>query len=530
MSTLAKLVEDLRPYGVTVLAAPRGLSIPVGSVVVHDSSDPPEIGAGDILFAVGVRPVAAAALAEEAAVAGASAMVVKAGAHPDHSVIEAFEGVGLALLALPRGAAWAQMVTLVRAFLAHSSFEPAPTRLADLETGDLFGMANAIASLVDAPVTIEDLQSRVMAYSARQDEADEPRIQTILDRRVPDPIVRKLRRQGAFERLAHSSDTVYFQPGEASDMAREAVAIRASGEVVGWIWAAVNAPLTPERRQALVETANLVAIQVTRSRLDADLTRRIRADLTASVLEGRPDAAEAAEQLGLTGGHFRVVAAWATQENGGDPDLTRVRLWDLLAFHLSHSFKSVATTLMGGMALAVLRTSSSDELDRDHLLQAGATLHERARSALHAKLIFGIGGPAAGLADIPRSRQEAEQTVWVLRRRPGGPCVAEVEEVRTEILLRRAFDLLGAEPTLRRGRIETIREYDAGHGSDYLGTLRAYLETFGDTLAAAERLQVHPNTFRYRLQRLHTLAGVRLQDPGERMLLMLQLRLLDQAP
>ena len=40
-------------------------------------------------------------------------------------------------------------------------------------------------------------------------------------------------------------------------MAREAVAIRAGGEVVGSICAAVRAPLSHEKREALVETANL---------------------------------------------------------------------------------------------------------------------------------------------------------------------------------------------------------------------------------------------------------------------------------
>jgi len=85
------------------------------------------------------------------------------------------------------------------------------------------------------------------------------------------------------------------------------------------------------------------------------------------------------------------------------------------------------------LAYAVLRASSSDELDRERLLQAATTLLERAISSLQANLVSGLGGPVASLAEVPRSRQEAEQTVWVLRRRSGGPCAADVEEVRTEI-------------------------------------------------------------------------------------------------
>ena len=62
-------------------------------------------------------------------------------------------------------------------------------------------------------------------------------------------------------------------------------------------------------------------------------------------------------------------------------------------------------------------------------------------------------------------------------------------------------------------------------------TLRAYLDCFGDVPRAAERISVHPNTFRYRMRRLVELFDLDLDDPDERMVLELQLRLLaDGAP
>src|SRR5438067_2064824 len=415
MSTLATVIDDLRPYVLTVLAAPRGLALPVGSVIVHDPTDSPEIGKGDMVFAVGMSPASAAQLLALAAGGGAAAVVVKAKPPVDSALVAAANDHGVALLAVPPGASWAQLVTLVRAALARLPSDTAPISLADVESGDLFGMANAIAALVDAPVTIEDLQSRVIAYSARQEEADEPRIETILGRRVPERILRRLYQEGVFDRLARSPEPIYFQPGETSDMAREAVAIRAGGEVVGWIWAAVSGPLTAEKRRALVDAANLVAVQVTRSRLDADVTRRIRADLTTSLLEGRADALDAAAQLGLGGGGFRVMAVTSRHSDDVNADFVRLRVWDLLAFHLAPTFKAFATTLSAGMAYAVVRCSSNDDLDRERLLQAAATLNERASSTLHVNLVIGIGGRTASVAEIPRSRTEAEHTVRVLR-------------------------------------------------------------------------------------------------------------------
>jgi DNA-binding PucR family transcriptional regulator len=61
-----------------------------------------------------------------------------------------------------------------------------PETLGGLPSGDLFAVANAVAALIDAPVTIEDRSSRVLAFSGRQDEADRSRVETILGRQVPE--------------------------------------------------------------------------------------------------------------------------------------------------------------------------------------------------------------------------------------------------------------------------------------------------------------------------------------------------------
>ncbi|XVU28333.1 helix-turn-helix domain-containing protein [Actinoplanes sp. CA-054009] len=51
---------------------------------------------------------------------------------------------------------------------------------------------------------------------------------------------------------------------------------------------------------------------------------------------------------------------------------------------------------------------------------------------------------------------------------------------------------------------------------------------FGDAVAAAAALHVHPNTFRYRLRRLAEVGDLDLTDPEARFGAMLQLRLFPQ--
>jgi DNA-binding PucR family transcriptional regulator len=77
-----------------------------------------------------------------------------------------------------------------------------------------------------------------------------------------------------------------------------------------------------------------------------------------------------------------------------------------------------------------------------------------------------------------------------------------------------------------------VAAHDAKHGTDYQNTLGAYLDAFGDIRAAASRIGVHPNTFRYRLRRLVELFDIKFEDPDDRLVLGLQLRLLrwSEAP
>ena len=60
-------------------------------------------------------------------------------------------------------------------------------------------------------------------------------------------------------------------------------------------------------------------------------------------------------------------------------------------------------------------------------------------------------------------------------------------------------------------------------------TLRAYLDSFGDIAAAAQWLQVHPNTVRYRVRRIEKLLSTSLADPDVRLLFSLGLKVLERA-
>ena len=77
--------------------------------------------------------------------------------------------------------------------------------------------------------------------------------------------------------------------------------------------------------------------------------------------------------------------------------------------------------------------------------------------------------------------------------------------------------------------MEALRLHDEQKGTSYVETLEAYFSAFGYVPLAAKTIFVHPNTFRYRLRRLTEISGLNLDDPLERLVAELQLRIFVDA-
>src|SRR6478672_1461196 len=240
---------------------------------------------GDLLLGVGIeRPTEAAALLEGAAASGSGAVVLRRAAARSRQVRAAAARVGVSLVELADHASWAHVVWLLRGVLDRAASGPA-LRAEGPVLDELFALADACAALVAAPITIEDTQSRVLAYSSTQDVADPARVSTIVGRRVPDEVIASLRGRGVFRRLARS-DQPFFVPAARGLRARVVVPVRAGTEWLGSIWAVVDEEPPKEVLRSLRQTASVVALHLLRLRSQADLARRVSADRLRAVLSG----------------------------------------------------------------------------------------------------------------------------------------------------------------------------------------------------------------------------------------------------
>jgi DNA-binding PucR family transcriptional regulator len=131
----------------------------------------------------------------------------------------------------------------------------------------------------------------------------------------------------------------------------------------------------------------------------------------------------------------------------------------------------------------------------------------------------------SSLDAVVTSRREADDVLDVLVRMPDRS-IAAIDGVRPQVVLHRLAQLAERQPELAVGRVAALAEQDAAKGTAWVQTLRAYFDAFGDMAAAAAMVNVHPNTFRYRLRRISEVFGLDLADPDERLVAELQLRFL----
>lgn len=533
--SLHRVLDDLGATLLELVCAPSGSATDeIGGVAIHDPVDEPVLPQRALVLGVGVHaPSDTASLLVSLGKQEAAGLVLRSPVAVDQAVAAAVESSGVALLALTRGASWTQLAALLRSLLAEGDVgDDGPETLGGIPSGDLFSVANAVAALIDAPVTIEDRSSRVLAFSERQYEADGSRIETILGRQVPERYSQLLADRGVFRELYRSDQPVYIEPPSGGGLPdfvlpRAAVAVRAGDEVLGSIWAAVREPLTPDRARAMCDAARLVALHLLRIRAGADVSRRLRADLVSTALEGGTGAFEAVRRLGLADQPVVVLALAVA-----DP-AERARLADALAMHLSAIHPRCAAALVGDVAYGLIPVVPSGADGPDGELRAvRIATGFLDRVGDRSRPVIGIGQVAFDAAGLPAARACADRVLRVLRaaeaRGAGtetrGPRVARLADVHAEALLMELRDLAAAHGDRPTGPIARLSAYDAEHGTNLVETLRAWLDAFGDVAAASSAMYVHANTFRYRLRRVTEVSGIDLTDPEQRFAAMLQLR------
>ena len=515
---LATLETDvLRPLGGPVDKPAR-----VTDVVIFDAADEHAVAAGTIVLAIALPTHGSDAvrLLEHAAHRHAAAVVFRTDRPLPARTEQLAADLGVAVLGLPLDVRWGQLYSLLRTAMANTGALQLPNE-AGVAIGDLFALADAIAASVGGPVTIEDPQSRVLAYSNLDYEIDQVRRDTILGRRVPPEWRQRNQESGLVSALRARDEIIRVEGVPSLEYAPRLVApVRAGDELLGSVWVAEGrTPLGSAAERELARAAKHATVHLLSHRASEDIRRRTRGAFVREVLEGWAPSRPADGGVS-TAGPFTVLVFSA--DDAADA-FNAERVLSVVTLHCESRHPDAMCALLEDRVWAVLPSFRPNEAQ---VLRAlAATVVARAEASLGVHLWAAIGTTVSGLAEIPASRRAAQQALDVLMRRPGPNRLVHIDDVRAHAVLFEILAWATQNKELAEGKLDKLLEHDRERGTSYRTTVRAYLDARGDIRAAAERLSVHPNTLRHRLRRLVEVSGLDLDDPDERLVTELQLRM-----
>ncbi|MFJ6740079.1 PucR family transcriptional regulator [Streptomyces sp. NPDC091279] len=380
-------------------------------------------------------------------------------------------------------------------------------------TGDYQELVDEISALLGAPATLENRDFELIAFGAYDSEGD-------LDASSLDPVRTRsilTRRSTAAVRswfegfgITRATGPLRIPPTPEAGVLRGRIClpVRHRGVVLGYVWLLDDdpGPTAPQLAAAMTVTARIGALLADEAQHGADLTRELRAVLTAERGWQRDMAvADLRTALGPRADAPHTLVCVAPWPSADPADAPSVR------------------TIPGATALCTIPWGATDQSlallmrlrSPDTLTPAtAAATRLLERSAPHTAA--GIGAARTGLADLGSAWSEASGAARAALAAPHLGPIAEWTRIGPYRLLTALPPETPQDPAL------APLLSPANH--ELARTAETYLDRAGQAARTAAELGIHRQTLYYRLSRVEKLTSLNLNEGEDRLLLHMALK------
>lgn len=551
-------VQDAMLFGgmasAQLVAGRQGLSRPIEWVRVMETPETVQHLRRHELLLTTAYPIkddraAQTRLVAELADAGGAGLVVKLGRYLDDLPAEMLgeaDRVALPLFVMPLEVPWNELMEplleriinaehwrLKRSLDIHRRF----TELV-LDGKGVNEICRTLAELLDSAVSVEDASFHLLAHAGGSRQ-DPHRRETIAQQGTPPRVLFDAQIQHMLREVGarRAPTRVRAFPHVGMNRERIIAPILASNQVLGYISVLEHPPHNEELAFMACEQAALViAMALTKEREVAEVEARVRGeyldDLTQGTFGDEAAAQRRARHLGypLHGRHVLLIVdiddfnSFIRAKQIGEEAIQAVK----------REFLRRVTSIVRRPHPRALTGARSDSVVM--LLPIGAevegamartqALGTQIRQAIADwrpgfSVSVGYSAPIEAPADVATAHREVRGVMDTLARFRRWEQVVAVPDLGLTGLLAGVTDDRLTE--FARRHLGALIEHDRSRNGTLMETLRAYLET-GEQQAAARRLKVHPNTLRYRLDRIREVTNVELDDPETRLNLSVALR------
>ena len=398
-------------------------------------------------------------------------------------------------------------------------------------------ICRTLAELLESAVVVEDASFHLLAHAGGS--TDPHRKETILRQGTPQRVLFDPQIQRTLREVEAKRGPVKVPAFPHLGMSRERLIapILAANQVLGYISILDHPPHNEELAFMAIEQAALVlALSVAKERELSEVEGRVRGEFLEDLLHGTYGEEAAAQRrarhLGypLQGSHivmlvdiddFRGFNKTRQISEDAIQALKREFLRRVTGVvRISYSRALVQGRSDQVVSLLPLGTEGGDYQVRAHAL--GLQIQQAITEWKPGFTVsVGFSGPAEAPTGVAGSLREVTSVMESLARFKRWSQVVAVPELGLTGLLAAVTDERLVDYSRRH--LGPLIEHDTSRKGNLVATLRAYLET-GEQQQAAKRLRVHPNTLRYRLDRIREISGVDLEDPETRLNLAVALR------
>lgn len=253
-----------------------------------------------------------------------------------------------------------------------------------------------------------------------------------------------------------------------------------------------------------------LAVLMERAQKDESVRQdRVLLDTLLGTIPHNPETKRAVEELGIsTDRPFRLLSVSIESSDEFEAEHSTVLLQKLRSA-LVHTDRAVVARHHGHICALIPEEA--------WVRGIGERCEELVRSkdsqGTHPRITAGVSSTFTEPASAHEAHRNAERARSMLKVLGASGRIAVGEDLGAVGLLSEALaNRPDADSPLKH--IEPLRAYDRAHGTKLLETAWALAETGSRVSECAERLHVHPNTVRQRMERISTLLGADWREPA----------------
>lgn len=387
--------------------------------------------------------------------------------------------------------------------------------------------ADLISQVLQCPITIEDANHRLLAYSTHDERTDPARISTIIGRRVPEKVINQLWKEGTIPALLKTKEPVRIESVDEIGLSnRVAISIWKQDEVLGFIWALeIDKSLTELDFLLLKKAADAVKNKLlqlqTRKNKKEERSQEFFWKLLTGHLKVREEIIENFHALQITPADTFAVLVFQFQENIS----SKVEQSISYLLKTSQRLKIMLYTADCSQLILLVSVDGIDAPMAEIKTFANTFVTKMADR-------YSVKGISPVYSTIYNDYQKIgkayQETLTVISIKEKFPLETNEISSYQKLGIYQLFDLIlekRKNDEYESHTLKMLHEYDQKHNSNLVETLEVFLNKDNNIHEAAKELNVHANTLNYRLKRISEIGDVNFKDPNQKMLLYLDLKL-----